>query len=373
MTSSTLSRPLTLGYVQLTDSAPLLMAKRLGMFERYGLDVQLLPQPSWSTLRDRLDAGMLDAAQLLAPMPLANRLGLTGSQQPLLTPMILSQNGNALTLSNALVSEITQASGQIALHFPLSAAPLQAVIDERKRLGKPPITLACVFHYSCHRYQLLDWLRQGGIEVADIRLVIIPPVMMAESLEAGTIDGFCVGGPYNAKSVRAEQGQTVVTSFDIWEDKLEKVLGVTRNFHHKNEVAVHALCAAILDACEWLREIPNRFEAARYLAREDVLNESLDVIGPSLIGSCLTKADEKPRHIPHYNRFSSVFSVNTLNDYQVNTPTRSQALWLLEKMQAYESEDSLNGANIEEVAKLAFRDDIFAAAVDMRTQLRTSK
>jgi NitT/TauT family transport system ATP-binding protein/nitrate/nitrite transport system substrate-binding protein len=370
MTQTKLSRTINLGYVQLTDSAPLLMAKKLGFFERYGLDVCLHPQPSWSTLRDRLDAGILDAAQLLAPMPLANQLGLSGSQQALLAPIILSQNGNGLTLSNALIEEIKTCNGLSQIDFPLSASFLKAVIAQRKAKGLKPLTLASVFHYSCHRYQVLDWLSEGGVALGDICLVITPPAMMAESLESGVIDGFCAGGPYNAKSVREKRGQTVLTSFDIWEDKLEKVLGVTHGFYHKHSDTVLSLCASILDACEWLRNIPNRFEAARYLAQPDVLNQRLDVIAPSLLGSCLTFCHGEPRHIPHYNRFSSLFSSHSEGRYAVNNPTQEQAQWLLTKMCTYDQFPQLSKSQSEEVAQSAFRSDIFAQVLMLRQQQR---
>jgi NitT/TauT family transport system ATP-binding protein/nitrate/nitrite transport system substrate-binding protein len=303
-------------------------------------------------------------------MPLANQLGLSGSQQALLAPIILSQNGNGLTLSNALIEEIKTCNGLSQIDFPLSASFLKAVIAQRKAKGLKPLTLASVFHYSCHRYQVLDWLSEGGVALGDICLVITPPAMMAESLESGVIDGFCAGGPYNAKSVREKRGQTVLTSFDIWEDKLEKVLGVTHGFYHKHSDTVLSLCASILDACEWLRNIPNRFEAARYLAQPDVLNQRLDVIAPSLLGSCLTFCHGEPRHIPHYNRFSSLFSSHSEGRYAVNNPTQEQAQWLLTKMCTYDQFPQLSKSQSEEVAQSAFRSDIFAQVLMLRQQQR---
>ncbi|MFC4700107.1 CmpA/NrtA family ABC transporter substrate-binding protein [Glaciecola siphonariae] len=373
MNLSLLSRPLNIGIVQLTDSAPLIMAKELGFFQRYGLDVNLQLQPSWSTLRDRLDAGVIDAAQLLAPMPFANHLGWMAAQNDIIVPMILSQNGNAVTLSNALIDEVKSCHQKEYIQYPLSARYLKAVIEKRKQYDLPPLRLASVFHFSCHRYQLLDWLAQAEITEKDIRLLVIPPAKLADSLQAGDIDGFCAGGPWNAKSVRLAQGHTALTSFDIWEDKLEKVLGLTRRFYHQHTDTIHALCAALLDTCEWLKDIPNRFEAARVLSKSDWLNESLDIIAPSLLGSCLTQVDTEPRHIPHYNRFSSLFSSTTESQYSVNRPTQEQAAWLLEKMLRYDAKKSHDKHSDSALAYSIFREDIFEKASDMRLSARTPK
>jgi NitT/TauT family transport system ATP-binding protein/nitrate/nitrite transport system substrate-binding protein len=119
-----------------------------------------------------------------------------------------------------------------------------------------------------------------------------------------------------------------------------------------------------------LRDIPNRFEAARRLARPDALNQPLDVIAPSLIGSCLTQANSKARHIPHYNRFSSLFAPDAAGAYAVNTPNQAQAKWLLEKMQRYEQSSNIDKASLEDVSKRAFREDIFFHALDMRKERR---
>lgn len=354
-----------LGFVQLTDSAPLLMAQHLGIYQKYGLNVELMPQPSWSTLRDRLKAGVLDFAQMLAPMPLANRLGLSGSPEELIAPMILSQNGNAITLSNDLVAQIKACNGIDTLPFPLNANMLKAVIEYRKAHNLPQLCFASVFHHSCHRYQLLEWINNARISFDEIQFRVVPPLMMADSLKQGHVDGFCVGGPYNASLVRAGEGQTVLSSYDIWPDKLEKVMGTTESFYQASPEIVHAMCAAILDACEWLYHIPNRFEAARTLARPEMLNQALDEIAPSLLGSCLHSQDAPPQIVPNYNRFSSpqreTDSQSTSKGarYNVNRPTLAQGTWLLGKMQQYDQLTHIQESEVKKCAEKAFREDIF--------------
>ena len=344
----------TIGFIPLTDSAPLVIAKELGFFADYGVDVVLQSQHSWATLRDKLHAGVLDAAQMLAPMPFASQLGLGGQQADVISPMVLSLNGNAITLSNSLYQEIQGANKISEVKLPLAAYLLEKVVNERERMGAPKLKLATVYPYSCHYYQLHHWLKSGGLSVEQFELVVVPPISMVDALHCGDIDGYCVGGPWNAKAVRAEFGVTVLTSFDVWRDSPEKVLGVLADYYAENPKLVHAICCALKRACEWLESVPNRFEAARLLSRVEYLDAPIDVIAPSLIGSCLVGSQQPPRHVPGYNQFSS-----TLSD--INLPSSSCSEWLLQQMvQTGQVDPKL-------VAKLShnsvFRSDIYRNAM----------
>ncbi|MCH2158245.1 MAG: ABC transporter substrate-binding protein [Oleiphilaceae bacterium] len=322
---STQKQELKLGFVALTDSAPLIVAKEYGFFEEQGLDVTLQKQNSWATLRDKLHAGVLDAAQMLAPMPLASGLGLGCRPCEVIAPFVLSLNGNAITISEGLYQEILAVSGLSELPLPLSAKLLLPVIAQRKEAGLSKLKFADVFPYSCHHYQLLDWLSDGGVELDDVDLLTVPPVNMVDFLESGEIDAFCVGGPWNAKAVRSEIGLTALTSFDIWENQPEKVLGVTKKFASDNPNLVRSLCTALAQACSYLEKTPNRFEAARLMSRANYLDAPIEVIAPSLIGSCLTHRFLPPRVVPSYNQFSDAA-------VDINKPTREQGIWLVNKM-----------------------------------------
>lgn len=317
---------ITIGFVPLTDSAPLIIAKELGFFEDWGLDVQLQKQNSWATLRDKLHIGALDAAQMLAPMPIASTLGLGNEATHIITPLILSLNGNAITLSEMLYQEVLRLNNLTELPLPMSAKLLQAVVKDRKDRGADKLTFATVFPYSCHHYQLRDWLQSAELTQQDVEISIVPPVNMVSYLQQSYVDGFCVGGPWNAKAVRAGNGITVVTSSDIWIDSPEKVLGLKASFAKSHPQTVIALCAALKQACDWLDTVPNRFEAARLLCNKTYLDETLDVIAPSLIGSCLTHRTLPPRNIPSYNQFSNG------NKGSINQPQPIRGEWLVEQM-----------------------------------------
>lgn len=302
-TSLTPLTSLTLGFMPLTDCAPLVMAKESGIFAKWGLNVNLARQNSWAALRDKLHAGVIDAGQMLAPMPLASTLGLGGLQAHVMTPLVLSRNGNAITFSEPLWQEVLAVHALPQLPLPLSASYLKPIIEQRKAEGKR-LRFATVYPYSCHYYQLLSWFAQGRIAVNDVEIVIIPPVKMVDALQQGIIDGFCVGGPWNAKAVRQQIGLTGLTSSDIWPDFPEKVLGIRDSLYAERPEVFNKLVAAILESCQWLESIPNRLEAARILCQPDYLATDLDVVAPSLLGSCLTHHSRDPRHVPAYNQFS---------------------------------------------------------------------
>jgi two-component system, oxyanion-binding sensor len=346
---------LQLGFVPLTDSAPLVMAKELGFFREEGLEVVLRKQNSWATLRDKLQVGILDGAQMLAPMPLASQLDLGGNSANIITPFILSFNGNAITLSEALCREICQLHG-IPLNnlpLPLPASLLQAVIDERLQQGRPLLKFATVFAYSSHYYQLRQWFSDAGIELGtDVEVQVLPPTSMVAALHEGVVDGYCVGGPWNAKAVRTGLGMTAVSSCDIWPDQPEKVLGITESWQQANPDTTAALIRALKRACEWLTEVPNRFEAARILCSATYLNADLDVVAPALLGSCLVHHRLDPRTVPAYNRFSSSGQGGD------NNPDPGYGKFILDNMSAAGHVSQRHNLAPETV----FRQDLYRAA-----------
>ena len=319
---------LALGFMPLSDCAPLVVAKELGFFQQQGLDVMLLRQNSWATLRDKLHAGLLDAAQMLAPMPFASHVGSGVEALPMRAPFVLSYNGNGITLSKALFDEVCeqlQMPAEEVLLEPVAASTLAAVIAKRVQCGEK-LKFATVFPFSCHYYQLTQWLEQGGIDLKDVEISIIPPSGMVTALADKLIDGFCVGSPWNAAAVRLDIGATILTSNDIWPGQPEKVLGVTKQWQEQHPNTLIALTDALRQASEWLKPVPNRFEVARWLCQAQYLNTELDVVAPALIGSCLTKTGVKPRDVIDHTLFSVKGQSNELSI--------EQGQWLLQQMQA---------------------------------------
>ena len=87
---------LKLGFIKLTDMAPLAIAKEKGFFAEEGLNVTLEPQANWKVLLDGVIGGQLDGAHMLAGQPLAATIGY-GTKADLIAPLSLDLNGNAFT------------------------------------------------------------------------------------------------------------------------------------------------------------------------------------------------------------------------------------------------------------------------------------
>jgi nitrate/nitrite transport system substrate-binding protein len=299
---------LRLGYVALTDSAPLLVAEAKGFFAAEGLEVTLSQEPSWANICDKVCYGALDGAHMLAAMPLALTLGLGPLRRDMVVALSLSLNGNAVTLSNALIRELASADPVTAQQRPLPAAALRAAIERRARDGVPPLTLAHVFEFSNHNYQLRDWLAAGGIDPErDVRLRVIPPVQMLNSVAEGSIDGFCVGEPWNTLAVRAGYGKIAITGYDIWNNAPEKVFGVTREWAEAHPQTHLAVLRALLQAAQWLADPVNREECNELLRRSLLIQSPLVLLG-----------DSPPT--PEFQRLAA------------NFPWRSRAMWLLVQM-----------------------------------------
>ncbi|WP_192035118.1 CmpA/NrtA family ABC transporter substrate-binding protein [Halomonas sp. YLGW01] len=263
---------LTLGFVPLIDCALLVVAREQGCFADQGLEVTLSRQNAWSTLRDRVAAGLLDGAQMLAPLPLAMSLGLGRAPCDTLAPITLGRHGNTIALSH----EIAEASGARLTEDPAtSARALAAYLTLR---GDRRLRLAMVYPHSCQHYQLRQWLSLGGIDPdEDVEITVLPPPQMVEALAAGRIDGFCVGEPWGSLAESQQAGRLVATGAQLWPGSPEKVLGVTRSWAHRYPATLARLIRALRDASEWLMADPAHLRKARdWLALPPYLDRSMN-------------------------------------------------------------------------------------------------
>lgn len=320
---------LHIGVVPLSDAAPIVLARSLGNYARHGLDVAITVEASWASLRDKLAAGMLDAAQMLAPMPLAAALRIDGVGVPMLTAMSLNLNGNAITVSEALYGRLRRAG--TAAGDPLaSGRALRRVIETDRAAGAPLLQFAHVFPYSMHHYELRYWLAANGIDPDhDLELRVIPPPQMVQQLREGHIDGYCVGAPWGGLAEAGAIGRRLVSSYSIWNNAPEKVLGVTRAWADAHPQTHRALLAALLETSAWLDEPAHRDEAAQVLLESALFD-------PVVAGS----VRESLRH-------SDAADPGLLfHDACATFPWRSHARWILRQMQRWGQAD----ANIDVAA-----------------------
>lgn len=313
-----------ISFVPLTDAAPIIVAKELGYFRRHGMDVELSREHSWASIRDKIQTGLVDATQLLASVPLSLSLGITHAKIDVVTGLVLSLNGNGITVSSNLYQDL-QRRGLPAGGSPLQAGhALKTLIDERRALGKPRLCFASVYMTSTHHYMLRYWMAAAGIDPdKDVRFVVIAPPRMVESLDSDLIDGCCVGEPWNHRAVQEGAGHILLTSHDVWNNAPEKVLAVRRDWLQKNEDRYIALSAALIEAAQWIDDTGNRAEVASILAQPEYINVPEDILSCSLSGRLLSCPAGPERHLPDFHVFSR---------YAANFPWLSSAEWFLKQM-----------------------------------------
>jgi ABC-type nitrate/sulfonate/bicarbonate transport system substrate-binding protein len=258
---------LRLGFIPLTDCAPLAAAHALGFFEEEGLNVELVREASWATIRDKVAVGALDGAHMLAPMALA---ATANGEGEILAPLALNQNGSAVTVSIALAEAIGVIDPWVSGASPITAAGLAKVVAARKTSGQRQLTFAVVFPYSMHNYLLRYWLAQAGIDPDhDVRLIVIPPPRMVERMRAGEIDGFCVGAPWNAVGEAEGVGRIVITASQFWSGGPDKVLGVPATLAEQRPDDLRATLRAVIRGAIWADARDNRDALIDLLARPD--------------------------------------------------------------------------------------------------------
>lgn len=343
---------LKLGFIPLTDCAPLVIAVEKGCFAKYGLEVSLSREVSWATIRDKVFAGVLDGAQMLAAMPIATTLGLGEVKKPTVAVMSLDLNGNAITLSRELYQRIAEIDPEGAAKRPLTAAGLRQVIERDQHARRRPMSFATVFPYSTHNYLLRYWLAAADIDPdQDLRLCVIPPPYMADCLLAGDINGYCVGEPWNSLAVTTGTGLSPVIDADIWSNKPEKVLGMNEDWVGAHPATVTAMIKALLEASQWLDESQHRAEAAAILARPEYVDAPVEVVRRSLTNEFRDGSTEATRPCPDFHVFYR---------YAATYPWRSHAVWFITQM--YRWGQIAEPLRIRNVAEAVYLPDYYRVA-----------
>ena len=296
-----MTHPLHIGFIPLVDAAALIVAVDKGFAAAEGLDVTLVREVSWSNVRDKLNIGLFDAAHLLAPVAIASSLGLGHVKVPIAVPFNLGLNGNAITVSPALHAAIMAEIDGDRLDPMATALALSRVVAARRKSGAEPLTFGMTFPFSTHNYQLRFWMAAGGVDPdEDVRLVVLPPPFMVDSLANGHVDAFCVGAPWNSIAVDSGVGHILHFVSDILVRAAEKVLAVRQNWSEKNPEVVAALIRAAFRAAEFIEQPQNRAEAARILSAPERVGVDADVIQRTLDGRLKISPDGTIRESSRY-------------------------------------------------------------------------
>ena len=287
-----------IGFIPLVDAAPMVVAHELGFAEEEGLALNLRAAPSWSTLRDMLAIGQIEAAHMLAPLPVAMALGLTGTETQIDILQVLSVNGNAIGVSSALAAKMRQQGYKFDFADAVAAGrALIAAAPAQLKIGVP-------FPFSMHAELLYHWMGALGLSApADLDVRTVPPQLMAEAMAQGEIDAFCVGAPWGSLAVETNVGELLLPGSAVRAFSPEKVLAVRHNWAEAKPDVTARLMRATWRAGRWLSQPENRVSAAEILASPDYLDVSAEVIERSLAGNLVISQRGEMRHTPNYLEF----------------------------------------------------------------------
>jgi ABC-type nitrate/sulfonate/bicarbonate transport system substrate-binding protein len=323
-----------IGLLRLTDSAPVIVAQEFGFFADEGLEAEVVVEPSWANIADKLAHGALEAASITPPLALAISLGLRGAAEPVMVPYGLSLGGNAVTVQRGL--------GEALREEARSAGMAQALAARLKRGAGAP--LAVVHEYSTHALLLRYWLAcAGAIAGRDYELLVVAPGHTVEALRSGRIAGFCAGSPWGEIAARSGAGVTIATSHDIWRNAPEKALAVRERWAQAHPQAVAGALRALYRAGRFCDAPQNASYVASLLSRKAWLGLDSHAILSSLPGTMGARAGSR------------------FHGHAANYPWRSQALWMLQQMARWGL--AAADADLGDIARRVYRPDVYAAAL----------
>jgi two-component system, oxyanion-binding sensor len=326
-----------LGFVALTDCAPLIIAQELDLYEKHGLRVELSRELGWATVRERVLMGELDAAHAPAAMMVAATAGLGSAAVPCMTGLILNLHGNAITLSQRLWNIGVRDGHQLR--------------DYIRKTGNKPV-LATVYRWSSHTAILHHWLKQHGIDPErDVQIVVVPPSQMVSNIRAKHIDGFCAGEPWNSMAVMAKIGWVVARSAEIMPGHPEKVLMLRRDVAEVYHDEHTSLIAALMEACAWCDAPENREDIARLLCCTELVPAPQEALLRGM-RSTFDYGNGREEHCVGFNIFARD---------NANEPTAEKAMWVTSQLLSLAGDQSVN-QSAASLANECFRADIFSQA-----------
>ncbi|HTI68704.1 MAG TPA: ABC transporter substrate-binding protein [Candidatus Limnocylindria bacterium] len=329
------------GIIALTDCSPIVIAHEKGLFKKYGIQSSISKEASWAVIRDKLQTGDNQATHMLLGMPIASTMGLGGSvKKPMCIPWLLNRNGQAITLKMDWQGKVKD-----------DPKALKPFVDKAKSLGEP-LTFAMTFPPGTHAMWMRYFLASGGIHPdKDVNLVVIPPPQMVANMKVGKMDGFCVGEPWNARSISDKIGFTSITTQKMWPDHPEKVCAFLSEFAEKNPKSVKAVLKALHEASVWLDDLGNRPEQCEIISKPSYVNCPKEIILGRLLGD-YDLGDGRKYKDDHYMIF---------HDRNCNYPQPKYVAWWLSQFRRW---GMVSGApDYEGVAKQVARTDLYEEAM----------
>ncbi|WP_172300412.1 ABC transporter substrate-binding protein [Pseudoruegeria sp. HB172150] len=337
---------LSVGFIPLIDAVPLIAAQEMGFAGEEGITLDLVAAPSWSSLRDMLVFGRVQAAHMLAPVPVAAALGLGGTGSAISAVSVLSVNGNTIGVSRELAARLRGAGHDFGFHDATAAGrALIAAAPAPLRIGVP-------FPFSMHAELLYYWLSALGLPAPQgVDIKTVPPPLMADAIAAGEIDAFCVGAPWGSIAVEQGVGELLLPTSAIWSFAPEKVLAVRTDWATAEEALLGRLIRAVWRAGRWLDEPGTRSLAAEILSRPEYLNVDAEILDRGLTGSLTISPAGDMREVPGFMEF---------HRGAAGFPWRSQAEWIALQLAA---RTGLDRTTAGRAGRTTFRSDIYRAAL----------
>ena len=312
-----------LGFIALTDSSPLIIAKELGLFAKYGMpEVDVLKQASWAATRDNLvlgaGGGGIDGAHILTPMPYFMTLGTITQGKPVPMSILARLNVNGQGIS--VEKEYLTAKAD------LDASKMKGIIAKRRAAGNK-ITMAMTFPGGTHDLWLRYWLAAGGIDPdKDVEVITIPPPQMVANMKANTMEAFCVGEPWNDQLVAQKIGYTAVSTGQLWMNHPEKSFAMRADWVAKNPRAALALTAAVIEAQRWCDNPANVTKLAEIVGGRDWFKVPVTDIQDRLAGNFTMGDGRVFKNAPFKMKFWAA---------NASFPYKSHDLWFLTEDQRW--------------------------------------
>jgi bicarbonate transport system ATP-binding protein len=303
---------LEIGFLPLTACAPLAIAKEKGFFTKHGLDeVNLVRETSWRGIVDGMSGGYIDAAQMPSGMPMWLTLGGHNNKPlPVVTSLTMTRNGNAITLAKRFYDQGVRSLSDFKNY-------LLRTREQRHIMG-------VVHPASMHNLLLRYWLAAGGIDPdLDVDMKTIPPAQMVADLQAATIDGYCVGEPWNYRAAMEDIGFTIATDLEVWLGHPGKVLGVREDWAERYPNTYIALTKALLEACQYCAKPENAEEIRLILAGRDYVSTDVDYIQLEEPDTNTCSLDHPMRQYAHHQFYA---------DSAINRPSRTEQMWIMTQL-----------------------------------------
>ncbi len=360
---------LKLGMIKLTDCIPIIAARELGYFAEEGLSVTIEVQANWKTVQERVVNMELDGSHMLYNHPIGARIGYLGSSN-IITPYNMCINGKGITVSNALWKQMQEkdpALKEPGYPLPVKADSIKAIAKERTAAGNP-LRFGMTFPSGSHNFTLRYWLAAGGVNPgfyegpndpvgkkdADVLLSTVPPPQMVANMTANTIDGFCVGEPWNQRAVVDGIGVAVNGDQYIFDGCPDKVFGVSEEWATKYPNTLNAVIKGLIRAGQWLDESPaNRKLACEMLANKNYIGTNVEVLAESMLGTYQYQPGDR-REAKNFNIFYGRFA---------SFPFKSHAVWGLTQARRW-GQIPINRSDswYFEIADQTFRTDLYRKA-----------